>query len=707
MSPSATSAQNLVMSSSGVGGEASVTLTLADTQGLLSGGLDTVTLNIASQYSAVRVSTADLSAGPCLCVCLAVRVPGSACAWLCVSLAVRVTGCACLAVHVAGCACPWLCVCPALRVAGCACARLCVSLAVRVPGCACPWLCVCPAVRVPGCACVRLCVCPAVRVAGCAGARLCVCPAVRVPGCACARLCVCPVVRVAGCACVRLCVSLAVRVSGCAGARLCVSLAVRAPGCACRWLCVCPAVRVPGCACRRLCVYPAVRAPGCACRWLCVCLAVRVPGCACRWLCGCPAVRVPGCACPWLCVSPAVRVPGCACPWLCVCPAVRAPGCACARLCVRPAVPVPGCACPWLCLCPAVRAPGCACVSLCVSLAVKRQAGQRSRRSPALLAGASSPLWALTVQGNADGCGIQSRVSSDPATVSFQSEAHLKFSDGRECSQCHLALFFISPPAPQLFVFPVGAQLVSNHLCQGQQFPALLTDPSLSGPGGAGSPQVILVSPTPQPSAACEEITYQVTDVSPSLAQGGQPEKEGRLHQCLECGRTFASAALLLHHSKELHGRERIHVCPVCRKAFKRATHLKEHMQTHQAGPSLSSQKPRVFKCDTCEKAFAKPSQLERHSRIHTGDHTAGPRFSNLCRKPLVALLSLCRPSLTHLHTDASSREALPRWCPGWREGLLCGQQVPGSPSRPAGRASSGMPLACQRRPGAHRLSSK
>lgn len=37
------------MSSSGVGGDASVTLTLADTQGLLSGGLDTVTLNIASQ----------------------------------------------------------------------------------------------------------------------------------------------------------------------------------------------------------------------------------------------------------------------------------------------------------------------------------------------------------------------------------------------------------------------------------------------------------------------------------------------------------------------------------------------------------------------------------------------------------------------------------------------------------------------------------
>ncbi|OXB66150.1 hypothetical protein ASZ78_004009 [Callipepla squamata] len=55
-----------------------------------------------------------------------------------------------------------------------------------------------------------------------------------------------------------------------------------------------------------------------------------------------------------------------------------------------------------------------------------------------------------------------------------------------------------------------------------------------------------------------------------------------------------------------------------------------EHMQTHQAGPSLSSQKPRVFKCDTCEKAFAKPSQLERHCRIHTGER---PFQCTLCEK--------------------------------------------------------------------------
>uniref|UniRef100_A0A8B9CNQ1 Zinc finger protein 236 n=1 Tax=Anser brachyrhynchus TaxID=132585 RepID=A0A8B9CNQ1_9AVES len=170
-----------------------------------------------------------------------------------------------------------------------------------------------------------------------------------------------------------------------------------------------------------------------------------------------------------------------------------------------------------------------------------------------------------------------------------------------------------------------------NITSQGQQFPAILTDSSLASQSGSGSQQVILVSHTPHSAAAnSEEITYQVTEVSPNVTKSSQAEKESRVHQCFECSQTFSSATMLMHHSKEVHGKERIHVCHVCNKAFKRATHLKEHMQTHQAGPSLSSQKPRVFKCDTCEKAFAKPSQLERHSRIHTGER---PFQCTLCEK--------------------------------------------------------------------------
>jgi uncharacterized Zn-finger protein len=69
----------------------------------------------------------------------------------------------------------------------------------------------------------------------------------------------------------------------------------------------------------------------------------------------------------------------------------------------------------------------------------------------------------------------------------------------------------------------------------------------------------------------------QVTDVPAQLTPHSQPEKEGLSHQCLDCDRAFSSAAVLMHHSKEVHGKERIHGCRVCRKAFKRATHLKVH----------------------------------------------------------------------------------------------------------------------------------
>lgn len=79
---------------------------------------------------------------------------------------------------------------------------------------------------------------------------------------------------------------------------------------------------------------------------------------------------------------------------------------------------------------------------------------------------------------------------------------------------------------------------------------------------------------------ACHNLVLlplQVTDVSAQLSPNSQPEKEGPLHQCLDCDRAFSSAAVLMHHSKEVHGKERIHGCRVCRKAFKRATHLKVH----------------------------------------------------------------------------------------------------------------------------------
>ncbi|XP_043923038.1 zinc finger protein 236 [Protopterus annectens] len=144
---------------------------------------------------------------------------------------------------------------------------------------------------------------------------------------------------------------------------------------------------------------------------------------------------------------------------------------------------------------------------------------------------------------------------------------------------------------------------VINLTSQGQQFPSMLSDTGLPVQSGAAPQQVILV-----------------TEATTNLPKVAQVEGELPLNQCFECKQTFSSATMLHQHSRAAHGKERIHVCRICHKAFKRTTHLKEHMYTHQSGPSLSSQKPKLFKCNTCMKAFAKPSQLERHKRIHTGE---------------------------------------------------------------------------------------
>ncbi|KAK1173366.1 zinc finger protein 236-like isoform X1 [Acipenser oxyrinchus oxyrinchus] len=161
-----------------------------------------------------------------------------------------------------------------------------------------------------------------------------------------------------------------------------------------------------------------------------------------------------------------------------------------------------------------------------------------------------------------------------------------------------------------------------NIAPQGQQFPAIIGDSSLQGQPGTAPQQVILVShPTHGTAGTLDDTNvYRVTEVTRDLTKDSEVEQSGQLNQCFYCNQVFLTGIMLRRHCEQAHGKERCHVCRICNKAFKRATHLKEHEHIHQDGPSLSSQRPKIFKCPYCEKAFAKPSQLERHNRTHTGE---------------------------------------------------------------------------------------
>uniref|UniRef100_A0AAQ5YA70 C2H2-type domain-containing protein n=1 Tax=Amphiprion ocellaris TaxID=80972 RepID=A0AAQ5YA70_AMPOC len=148
-----------------------------------------------------------------------------------------------------------------------------------------------------------------------------------------------------------------------------------------------------------------------------------------------------------------------------------------------------------------------------------------------------------------------------------------------------------------------------NLNAQGQTFPAVLNDATLPGQ------PVILVSHHSQSTNRASDNGY---NVSVSVLYP-QTETDNR-NQCFYCNQLCQNANTLRRHCRQAHGKDRCHVCTLCRKAFKRATHLKEHERVHQPGPSPSSQKPRVFHCSSCAKAFAKRSQLERHNRTHTGE---------------------------------------------------------------------------------------
>lgn len=71
----------------------------------------------------------------------------------------------------------------------------------------------------------------------------------------------------------------------------------------------------------------------------------------------------------------------------------------------------------------------------------------------------------------------------------------------------------------------------------------------------------------------------QISDDGHKAGKDAQPEGDNR-NQCYYCNLVCRNANALRRHCRQAHGKDRCHVCSLCNKAFKRATHLK--VGTHQ-----------------------------------------------------------------------------------------------------------------------------
>ncbi|XP_045771893.1 zinc finger protein 723-like [Maniola jurtina] len=79
---------------------------------------------------------------------------------------------------------------------------------------------------------------------------------------------------------------------------------------------------------------------------------------------------------------------------------------------------------------------------------------------------------------------------------------------------------------------------------------------------------------------------------------------------CDMCDKDFKHNIALLSHKRQVHDKEKTHMCQVCSKRFFKKYHLQVHLRSH------TKEKP--YSCPECNKCFSSTTILRNHRLIHS-----------------------------------------------------------------------------------------